>query len=87
MSCSVNGSYISTCLYVCLSDTCSSEVLKQLTMILHRRGRSECYDFGLELGTVVAKAQAEVSTYLMPQIVTGEGNIVLRTNCVENRQY
>ena len=34
---------------------------------------SEGYDFGLE--TILAKAQVEVSTYLMPQIVTGEGNI------------
>ena len=39
------------------------------------RGHSESYDLGLELETVPAKAQVEVSTYLMPQIVTGEGNI------------
>ena len=32
------------------------------------------YDFGLELKTVLAKTQVDVSTYLMPQIVTGEGN-------------
>ena len=65
----------STCFYVCLSDTCS-EVLNQLTTILYRRGHSKCYDFGLELETVLAKAQVEVSTYLMPQIMTGESNIV-----------
>ena len=35
----------------------------------------ELYDFGLKLETVLAKAQVEVSTYLMPQIVTGEGYI------------
>ena len=56
---------------MCLSDTCS-EVLKLLTTILHRRGHSECYEFGLELETVLAKTQVEVSTYLMPQIVTGK---------------
>ena len=33
-------------------------------------------DFGLELKTVLAKAQVDVSTYMMPQIVIGEGNIV-----------
>ena len=70
-----NGSDLSTCFYVCLSHTCS-EVLKQLKTTLHRRGHSDSYDFGLELETVLAKAQVEVSTYLMPQIVTGEGNIV-----------
>ena len=37
--------------------------------------KAESYDFGLELETVPAKAQVEVSTYLMPQIMTGEGNI------------
>ena len=37
--------------------------------------KAESYDFGLELETVPVKAQVEVSTYLMPQIVTGEGNI------------
>ena len=49
---------------------------KQLTTILHRLGHSESYDFGLELETALAKALDEVSTYLTPQIVTGEGNIV-----------
>ncbi len=38
------------------------------------RGHSESFDFGLELETVLAKAQVEVSTYLMPQIVTWGGN-------------
>ena len=32
--------------------------------------------FGLELETALAKAQDDVSTYLTPQIVTGEGNVV-----------
>jgi hypothetical protein len=49
---------------------------KQLTKILHRLGHSETYDFGLEMETALAKALDEVSTYLMPQIVTGEGNVV-----------
>ena len=39
------------------------------------RGHSESYEFGLELETVLAKAQVEVSTHLMTQIVTGEDNI------------
>ena len=30
----------------------------------------------LELETALAKTQDEISTYLTPQIVTGEGNIV-----------
>ena len=49
---------------------------KCLTTILHRLGHSESYDFRLELETALAKAQDEVSTYLTPQIVTGEGNVV-----------
>ena len=43
-------------------------------MILHRLGHSEIYDFALE--TAQAKALDEASTYLTPQIVTGEGNAV-----------
>ena len=39
------------------------------------RGHSESFDFGLDLETVLTKAQVEVSTYLMPQIVTEDGNI------------
>ena len=49
---------------------------KQLTTILHRLGHSEGYDFGLELETAIAKSLDNVSSYLTPQIVTGEGNIV-----------
>jgi hypothetical protein len=49
---------------------------KQLTTILHRLGHSESYDFALELETATAKAIEEVSTYLSPQIVTYEGNLV-----------
>lgn len=49
---------------------------KQLTTILNRLGHSENYEFGLELETALAKAIEESSTYLTPQIVTGEGNIV-----------
>ena len=37
--------------------------------------------FGLDLETLLAKAQVEVSTYLMPQIVTGEGNIGFHCEC------
>jgi len=49
---------------------------RQLTMILHRLGHSESYDFGLELETALAQVLDEVSTYQTPQIVTGEGNLV-----------
>ena len=49
---------------------------KQLTTILSRLGHCETYDFGLELETALAKALAEVSTNLTPQIITGEGNDV-----------
>ena len=38
-------------------------------------GHSYSYAFGLELDTVLAKAQVKLSTYLTPQIVTGESNI------------
>ena len=49
---------------------------KKLTTILNKLGHSECYDFGLEMETALAKALDEVSTHLTPQIVKGEGNIV-----------
>ena len=45
-----------------------------MTTILHRLGHSESYDFGLELETATANAISEVSSFLTPQIVTGEGN-------------
>jgi len=48
---------------------------KQLN-ILHRLGHSESYDYGLELETALANALDEVSTYLTPQIITGEGNLL-----------
>ena len=43
---------------------------------LNRRGHSESYEFGLELETAVTKAIDKVSTYLTPQIITGEGNAI-----------
>ena len=49
---------------------------KQLTTILHRLGHSESYDLGLEMETVIAQAQDQVSTFLTPEIVTGDGNVV-----------
>ena len=49
---------------------------KQLNMILHRLGHSKSYDYALELETALANALDEVSTYLTPQIVTGEGNLL-----------
>ena len=42
---------------------------------------------GLELETVLAKAQVEVSTYLMPEMVTGEGNVSLRIGQLEYDHY
>lgn len=47
---------------------------KQLTIILNKLGHSESYDFSLELETALAKAIDDVSTYLTPQIIAGEGN-------------
>ena len=49
---------------------------KKLTIILNKLGHCESYDFGLELETAMAKAIDEVSTYLTPQIITGEGNAI-----------
>lgn len=46
----------------------------QLTTILARLRHSETYNFCLELETALAKALDETSTYLTPQIITGEGN-------------
>ena len=49
---------------------------KQLTTMLNRLGHSEYYEFGLELETAMTKVIDEVSTYLTPQIITGEGNAI-----------
>uniref|UniRef100_UPI00358FCF5F uncharacterized protein n=1 Tax=Myxine glutinosa TaxID=7769 RepID=UPI00358FCF5F len=48
-------------------------------MILNRLGHCESYDFGLELETAIAKALDEDSTYLTPQIIFGEGNVVFHS--------
>jgi hypothetical protein len=45
-------------------------------MLLHKLGHSEFCDFGLELETAIAKALDDISTYLTPQIITGEANLV-----------
>ena len=47
---------------------------RYLTTLLYRLGHFKSKDFGLELETVIADAISEVSTFLTPQIVTGEGN-------------
>ena len=52
---------------------------KQLTTILNRLCHCESYSFGLELETAMAKAIEESNTYLTPQIVTGEGNILFHS--------
>ena len=52
---------------------------KQLTTILNRLGHCESYSFGLELETAMAKAIDEADSYLTPQIVTGENNIVFHS--------
>lgn len=49
---------------------------KQLSIILNRLGHSESYEFGLELETAMTKAIDEMSTYLTPQIISGEGNLI-----------
>ena len=49
---------------------------KLLTTILNRLGQCESYDFGLELETALAKAIAEVSTKLTPQIIPVDRNEV-----------
>ena len=49
---------------------------KQLTNILHRLGHSESYDFGLEVETALAEAINDVSSFLAPQIATGEDSEV-----------
>lgn len=52
---------------------------KQLTTILQRLGHCESYDFGLEMETAMAKAIDEVSTFLTPSIITGDGNEVFHS--------
>ena len=52
---------------------------KQLTMILNRLCHCESYQFGIELETAMAKALEETSTYLTPQIVTGDSNEVFHS--------
>ena len=49
---------------------------KQLITILNCLGHCEGYDFTLELETSLTRAIQETSTYLTPQIVTGEANAV-----------
>ena len=49
---------------------------KQLTNILHRLGHSEPYGFGLEVETALAEAIDDVSSFLTPQVATGEDNEV-----------
>ena len=45
-------------------------------MILHRLGHSKSYNFGFELETLLAMDLDEVSTSLMLQILTADGNII-----------
>ena len=49
---------------------------KQLTNILHRLGHSESYDFGLEVETALAEVIDDISSFLTPQIATGDDNEV-----------
>ena len=50
-----------------------------MTQIFNRLGHSESYSFGLEIETALAEALDEVSTYLTPHIVVGEGNAVFHS--------
>ena len=52
---------------------------KQLTNILHRLGHSESNMFAIEVETDLAKALDKGSTFLTPQIVMGEGNLVFHS--------
>lgn len=52
---------------------------KQLTTILNRLGHSESYDFALEVETALAEAIDKTSSYLTPQIVKGESNVVFHS--------
>ena len=58
------------------STVCHLYRSKQLTNILHRLGHSKSYDFGLEVETALAEAIGDVSSFLTPQIATGEDNDV-----------
>ena len=49
-------------------------------------GHWETYDFGLELQTALAKALDEVSTSLIPQIITGERNELFHFEWDNNEQ-
>ena len=49
---------------------------RKLTTILNRLGHCESYDFTLELETAIAQAIDECSTFLTPNILTGEANDV-----------
>ena len=51
---------------------------KKLITMLSRLGHSETYDFGLEVETALAKAIAEQSLNVTPQIFVGETNKVFR---------
>ena len=51
---------------------------KKLITMLSRLGHSETYDFGLEMETALAKAIAEQSLNVTPQIFIGEANKVFR---------
>ena len=52
---------------------------KQLTQILNKMAHIESYQYGLEVETVLAEAFSNRSTYLAPHIVTGDSNIVFRS--------
>ena len=52
---------------------------KQLTTILNRLCHCESYSYGLELETAMAKAIEESDTYITPQIVTGDDNVVFHS--------
>ena len=49
---------------------------RKLTTILNRLGHCESYDFTLELETAMVQAIDECSTFLTPNILTGEANDV-----------
>ena len=73
MSGSVRSKMKVTYITICSTCVCQTFVLMQLTT-------TEAWPFRelwlwIRAGNCSGKAQVEVSTYLMPEIVTGEGNI------------
>ncbi len=51
----------------------------KLTLILPKLGYSESHDFGIEMETT--RIIDDVSTYITPQNITGEGKVLFHYEC------